>query len=113
MVQTEDNLIAARGDLVRRYRISPLPWPDGIDSKWDRWYRPEEWLDDGTYLGLRPMPKRPEISLTTKSNDLDPPQTQPRSNKELERSEKEAFDKAAYQREYMRKKRAAEKELKK
>jgi len=60
MSQHDENLIKARGDLVKKYRISSNPWPDGIDSKWDRWYIPAEWTDEGEYLGPIPMPKRPE-----------------------------------------------------
>lgn len=44
-------LLAARGLLVRQYRANPRPWPDGIDTKYDRWYFAHEWKDDGTYLG--------------------------------------------------------------
>jgi len=65
MDQHDENLIKARGELVKKYRISQNPWPDGIDSKWDRWYlggTTEEWTDDGEYLGPRPMPKRPEVA---------------------------------------------------
>lgn len=28
----------ARAELVKRYRESSAPWPDGIDTKYDRWY---------------------------------------------------------------------------
>lgn len=33
-----DALIAARLHLVRLYHAHPQGWPDGIDTKWDRWY---------------------------------------------------------------------------
>jgi hypothetical protein len=41
----------ARSKLVAKYRTNPAPWPDGVDTKYDRWYRPEEWTDTGAYLG--------------------------------------------------------------
>ena len=37
----------ARAELVRKYRARPATFPDGIDTKYDRWYRAEEWTDDG------------------------------------------------------------------
>lgn len=51
---TEDfraaQLQAARGELVREYRAHPGKWPNGIDTKHDRWYRPEDWGDDGVLV---------------------------------------------------------------
>ena len=32
-------LEAARARLVTKYRANPAPWPDGIDSASDPWYR--------------------------------------------------------------------------
>ena len=46
-------LLAARSEIVREFRAHPAKWPDGIDSKYDRWYRAEEWADDGRFLGAR------------------------------------------------------------
>lgn len=46
-------LRAARGELVRQYRASPGKWPDGIDTKWDRWYVPEQWNDEGEFVGKK------------------------------------------------------------
>lgn len=46
----EARLLAARGGLVREYRAHPGKWPDGIDTKHDRWYRPEDWGDDGVLV---------------------------------------------------------------
>jgi len=83
----------AREWIVRRYRQSPNLWPDGIDSKWVRWYRPEEWTDEGEYLGPQAVDKpvdKPALS-TAKSNNV--------------------VDRKAYQREWTKRKRAAAKEL--
>ena len=33
-----DPLTMARIDLVRRYHAHPQGWPDGIDTKYERWY---------------------------------------------------------------------------
>ena len=48
------DLLEARSALVRAYRASPGKWPDGIDTKYDRWYRAAEWKDDGTFVGAKP-----------------------------------------------------------
>ncbi len=53
-------LRVARGDLVRAYRKNPRAWPDGIDTEYDRWYRREEWADDGAYLDEAARQKRAE-----------------------------------------------------
>jgi hypothetical protein len=34
----------ARAGLVAAYRAHPGSWPDGIDSKYDRWYVAGEWV---------------------------------------------------------------------
>jgi hypothetical protein len=54
-----ENVERARRELVRRYRASPNVWPDGIDSKGDRWYRPEEWNDDGIRIAGKPYDGKP------------------------------------------------------
>ena len=51
------DLQAARGDLVQKYRARPQAFPDGIDSKWDRWYVAEDWTDAGVYMGEGPCIK--------------------------------------------------------
>lgn len=38
-------LLERRGKLVHVYRDNPRAFPDGIDTKYDRWYRPEEWVE--------------------------------------------------------------------
>ncbi len=40
-------LEVARADLVRKYRANPSVWPDGIESKADRWYSEhlDKWTD--------------------------------------------------------------------
>src|SRR2546422_7142424 len=40
----------ARSQLVRKYRENPAAWPDGIHSKSDPWYKPEEWDDQGKWI---------------------------------------------------------------
>lgn len=61
----------ARSALVKLYREKPQRFPDGIDSALDRWYRPEEWADDGRYLG----PKVDEAIVNTSDPivNSDPP----------------------------------------
>ena len=49
--QVAADLHAARSKLVKAYRENPRLWPDGIDTKWGRWYRAEEWTDEGGFLG--------------------------------------------------------------
>ncbi len=44
-------LLRARGELVARYRKAVGSFPDGVDTKWDRWYRAEDWRDDGVFIG--------------------------------------------------------------
>ena len=58
MNQHEENLIKARSELVVRYRLSSNPWPDGIDSKGDQWYNPEQWDTEGNYSGPKPMRRK-------------------------------------------------------
>jgi hypothetical protein len=53
---------SARGKLVRQYRKSPGIWPDGIDSAGDRWYRPEEWNDDGVRIAGKPYDGTPRAA---------------------------------------------------
>ena len=48
---------AARGELVKDFKASPGKWPDGIDSKYDRWYDPDDWSAEGVYIGARPCIK--------------------------------------------------------
>lgn len=106
MTPQDVQVFQARKELVIKYRISSNPWPDGIDSKWDRWYIPEEWDDDGTYHGVLPMPKRPEVSVTDVTNVTHPPQSVPVTEGTDVTAEKKS------RAEYMRKRRAAEKALK-
>jgi hypothetical protein len=42
-----DPILSARAALVRRYRTNPNLYPDGIGA----WYHPEEWTDDGRFVG--------------------------------------------------------------
>ena len=77
----------AREWIVRRYRQSPNLWP-AIDSKWDRWYRPEEWTNAGEYLGPQAV-----------DNPVDKPA--------LSTAERNVVDRKAYQREWTKRKRAA------
>jgi hypothetical protein len=60
-------LEAARGELVKAFKASPGKWPDGIDSKYDRWYRPDEWDAEGVYIGERPCikPLNPDQAINT------------------------------------------------
>lgn len=99
MTPQEEQLLKARKELVVKYRQSPHPWPDGIDSKWDRWYIAEEWDDDGTYHGITPMPKRPEVSVDNGVVD------NLSVDKNVDKSRTE------YYREQKRKQRAAQKAL--
>ena len=48
-----------RGEMVRKYRDKPGSWPDGADSRYDRWYRAEEWTDGGVYVGVGPCVRPP------------------------------------------------------
>lgn len=43
-----------RGRLVAAFRKSPGSWPGGVDTRFDRWFRSEEWNDAGEYIGVRP-----------------------------------------------------------
>lgn len=43
------DLLNARAEQVRRLRSGK--WNGQIDSKWDRWYRPEHWTDEGEFIG--------------------------------------------------------------
>ena len=52
--QRHADLLKARGALVAKYRISRSSFPDGVDTKYDRWYRAEEWTDGGGYIGPEP-----------------------------------------------------------
>lgn len=54
-----DILTLNRGALVRKYRANPRAFPDGIDSKYNRWYRAEDWTNGGEFIGtdLPPVPK--------------------------------------------------------
>jgi hypothetical protein len=56
-----------RGDLVRRHREKPSRWPE-LDTKWDRWYRPDEWTDEGKYVGpppcIKPVNPDPDVINT-------------------------------------------------
>jgi hypothetical protein len=88
----DERLLRFRSQLVQKYRADKRPWPDGIDSKWDRWYRPEEWTDKGEYIGPSGS-NAPLESNAIVSND-------PQSNAPLESNAE--FDKGAYQRERMR-----------
>jgi hypothetical protein len=40
------SLAATRSAFVLQYRANPRAWPDGIGP----WYRPDDWLDDGTLI---------------------------------------------------------------
>ena len=44
----------ARCELVAKYRDNPRLWPDGIDTKFDRWYtgKEGEWTADRVAAGL-------------------------------------------------------------
>jgi hypothetical protein len=42
-----DPILSAHAALVRRYRTNPNLYPDGIGA----WYHPEEWTDDGRFVG--------------------------------------------------------------
>jgi hypothetical protein len=51
-LQVSRKLLQDRGWIVKRYRLHPGSWPDGIDSEYDRWYCPEHWTDEGVFIGL-------------------------------------------------------------
>ncbi len=53
----EAELEAARGELVKRFKVKPAQWPDGIDNPYDRWYCAEDWTYDGVYIGDGPCVK--------------------------------------------------------
>jgi hypothetical protein len=44
-------LLANRTALVAAHRAHPGSWPDGIDSKYDRWFVPEHWNEKGEFAG--------------------------------------------------------------
>lgn len=66
--QFDAELQEARGDLVKRFRANPRGWPE-IDTKYDRWYRAEEWADDGRYIGPGPCvrPLNPDAMINSPS----------------------------------------------
>ena len=58
-------LAVARSEIVRKFRTSPGSFPDGVDTRWDRWYRASDWTDEGVYVGEGPCVKavNPEREL--------------------------------------------------
>ena len=44
-------LLVERSALVAKFRAHSGSWPDGVDSRYDRWYRAGDWRDDGTFVG--------------------------------------------------------------
>lgn len=84
-----------RGRLVAKYRVNPQVWPDGIGS----WYKPEDWGPTDDKGIARPVNNRPDTAIVNKPEAV---------NTEAVNTAKEALDRAAYMREYMRKRRARE-----
>lgn len=66
----DERLMRDRSALVKAYRDHPASWPGGIDSRYDRWYRAEEWTDAGVFVGAaKPVtvvhPVTPEAETVT------------------------------------------------
>jgi hypothetical protein len=99
----QDNLLVARSAIVRKYRINPKLWPDGIDSKWDRWYRKEDWTDSGEYIGPPNPPKRPDPGVDAPA--VDPVTDETRSTEVVDPDRAER--RKRQQREWLRKKKDA------
>jgi hypothetical protein len=61
----DERLAEARSKLVAMYRGRAQAWPGAIDSKYDRWYRAEEWNDKGEYIGEPPCVKaaNPDVGV--------------------------------------------------
>jgi hypothetical protein len=50
--------------MVERYRSQPRLWPDGIDSKWDRWYG-----DGGAWTEERIAAARERYRVVTEGSE--------------------------------------------
>ena len=98
MVQNTEMLMVARGELVAKYRAHSGSWPDGIDCESDRWYRPDEWADDGTYLG------RDNKTDDNKGHDNSADDNKPQMANY--RGKDGQLDRSTYQRDLMRWRRA-------
>lgn len=123
----DEEVMQARSVIVRKYRSGNGVAPD---TELYRWYKAEDWTDDGIYLGKEPLP-RDAAAARAKERQTDEktkrlaiakqmlesvevklgvkPPSQPALNKPINTEDQAKFDKAAYQREYMRKRRESSK----
>jgi hypothetical protein len=67
-------LETGRAKMVRKYRASPGIWPDGIDSKHDRWYsaKMHKWTDDYIASLIDNRPRDEVASAITWAAEPDP-----------------------------------------
>lgn len=72
----------SRGELVLKYRASPQAYPDGIDSKYDRWYRDEDWNAKGDFVGGCPSvrPANPEPGTSVDKVSIKPRGRKPKGD---------------------------------
>jgi hypothetical protein len=96
----DERLMVARGELVAKYRAHSGSWPDGIDNQYDRWYRPEEWTDEGAFLGALELESNKPNSNSQFDADSNKPELKDYRGKDGQ------ADKSAYQRDLMRWRRA-------
>ena len=80
-----------RGRLVAKYRVNPQIWPDGIGS----WYKSEDWGPTDEKGIAKPV-NTGSVNKAVNTGTVN--------------TAKEAVDRAAYMREYMRKRRETAKE---
>lgn len=130
----DEEVRQARAFIVRKFRSGNGVYPD---TELYRWYKAEDWLDDGSYVGKEPLPydaaaakardgladdkaKRlavakdalagVEAKLGVKPYQLPPAESaDPVLDKPLDCEGQAKFDKAAYQRDYMKRRRDAAK----
>jgi hypothetical protein len=96
----DERLMVARGELVAKYRAHSGSWPDGIDNQYDRWYRPEEWTDEGAFIGDNKTDDNKADDNSLEPTDDNKPQMANYRGKEGQ------LDRSAYQRDLMRWRRA-------
>jgi hypothetical protein len=117
-----------RASMVKKYLAVPATWPDGIDTKYDRWYTDHRdywdalskkvdgplnaphWIDplddpiQHPHLHSDGYPEDDVPTRVTKPVNSPKPVNKPKPVN----TSAEAVDRATYMREYMRKKREAE-----
>ena len=95
-----ERLERARADLVKRYRANAGLFPNGPDGRvWgcEAWYREEDWvIEEGVAVRVNNVPVNSDVNTVIEEG--------------INRAHAERSDRAAYMREYMRRRRARKEE---